>query len=422
MERIWVSVYYVVASLVFLFILNGWQDFLTNRKKTLLVGIGELLIFLLGFFQNIGIFFVLMINMLLAVGCTKGKIAERIVNSILAMFGIAIMEDWIRIIFSLVLHEKNDNLFQVIEIFFIGFFVILLKKLFKKKKQVHYFEGLTLGRKFLCLVGFVDILSISVIGRYLLQNPPGKGLIYSLMFAIMFLFGVTVCLIISMIDNAYQQGVLMKENEIKEYVISEQKSVYHLLLEKNQETRRFRHDIKNHLVILKLLLEKDKEEEATQYLEKITDEYDKISVRQNYFDDEVVDSILTMLCQRAKERNIEVIVEGNLIQKKMNVYDLCCILTNAIGNAMEACEKQGVSGPIHVVAQGDEQMQLFLISNPASEDMYQNILKGNSTKEDTENHGFGIRNMRSAVVRMHGEMDYLWDKGEIKLQISMELM
>ena len=49
--------------------------------------------------------------------------------------------------------------------------------------------------------------------------------------------------------------------------------------------------------------------------------------------------------------------------------------------------------------------------------MYQAIVKGKTTKTDSDNHGFGIRNIRNAVEGLHGSMEYRYVNGKIALEI-----
>ncbi len=60
-----------------------------------------------------------------------------------------------------------------------------------------------------------------------------------------------------------------------------------------------------------------------------------------------------------------------------------------------------------------------IFENPASEIMYQAAMEGKTTKEDAENHGHGVKNIRQAVERLGGEMEYRYENGKIRLEIIL---
>ena len=46
-------------------------------------------------------------------------------------------------------------------------------------------------------------------------------------------------------------------------------------------------------------------------------------------------------------------------------------------------------------------------------------MEGKTTKEDTDNHGHGVKNIRQAVEHLGGEMEYRYENGKIRLEIMI---
>ena len=90
--------------------------------------------------------------------------------------------------------------------------------------------------------------------------------------------------------------------------------------------------------------------------------------------------------------------------------DLCVILTNAVANAYEAAIKCEGEKILDIRITNYKDSQFIKIINSVAEDV---VIKGSrlqreSSKDDKENHGFGIMNLTEAVERNGGAV--VWEK------------
>ena len=86
--------------------------------------------------------------------------------------------------------------------------------------------------------------------------------------------------------------------------------------------------------------------------------------------------------------------------------DICIIFSNAIDNAIEACEKVKNGRYIFLGIKEFSCHTMILMKNPAAENW-----KGKKTflqtpKNDRETHGLGIGNIRTALEKYQGTLDY----------------
>ena len=65
----------------------------------------------------------------------------------------------------------------------------------------------------------------------------------------------------------------------------------------------------------------------------------------------------------------------------------------------------------------EEKTLYCTVENPATEEMYRQIQLEETSKADKENHGYGVGNIRRAVKRLNGELEYHYKDGIIKLEI-----
>ena len=104
-----------------------------------------------------------------------------------------------------------------------------------------------------------------------------------------------------------------------------------------------------------------------------------------------------MYCE-AREKQIEFNVEGAITEPIVDTYDLCTIFSNAISNALEACTKitdRNTKISISILIHNGTLLLRF--ENSALGDMQEQINSGITSKQNAEEHGFGIQNIRKAV-------------------------
>ena len=161
-----------------------------------------------------------------------------------------------------------------------------------------------------------------------------------------------------------------------------------------EKTKSFRHDIKNHITVVKELLENQKTEAALQYVEGMDDLSADISfpVSTNH---PILDILLGNKLGIAEENKIE--VQCSLVVPYpcgISDIDFCIMLGNALDNAVLACNRisSGKQKYIHVTGkiQGD-----FLLME------IENSYYGRKMIQS----GTGLRNIRAVVEKYQGAME-----------------
>ena len=140
-----------------------------------------------------------------------------------------------------------------------------------------------------------------------------------------------------------------EEHSLNQYV-EEAKTRY-------DETKSFRHDIRNHIAVVKNLLQSGKLEEAVSYMEDMDDMAEKMSFPCST-NNPVVDILVGNKLGIAKSMGID--VDCSLLLPypcSLKDIDICIILSNALDNAIQAVKRldAGMEKYIHVSGriQGD---------------------------------------------------------------------
>lgn len=161
-----------------------------------------------------------------------------------------------------------------------------------------------------------------------------------------------------------------------------------------EKTKSFRHDVKNHITVINELIKNNKIEDALQYLgdmELLTSDI-SFPVSTN---NPVLDILLQNKLGLAISRQIS--VECSLIvpyPSKINDIDFCIVLSNALDNAISACEQM------------EYDMQKFIRVTGKIQGTFLVIEISNSyTGKKVVNIGTGIANIKAVAKKYEGVMD-----------------
>lgn len=228
-------------------------------------------------------------------------------------------------------------------------------------------------------------------------------------FVIISFFGISY-IVVKYITVSSKQ----KESEIQ---LEMQAEHYQDLAEKNRDIRRFRHDIKNNLLALDILLSDGKYDEAKNYIDSMNE---SVKETENRFStgSYLADAILSHKSDEIKNDKIDIEFSGTVPSERISNNDLCTILTNSIDNAARAC-KEIAPCKINVTSDETEKGCTLTVSNPVLKKVE---IKNNSiktSKKDAQNHGFGIENIKKVAEKYHGFVRLSCTDSEFTIKIGL---
>ena len=201
-----------------------------------------------------------------------------------------------------------------------------------------------------------------------------------------------------------------------------QKQQYDYQLQQSAATRRFKHDLVNHIGVLRELMNEKKTEEAKEYIDTIWDMQDEFDLRI-HTGDSSLDVIVNYYLYLAIKENIEFVVWGKLSEKMpLEMFDITTLMGNILQNAFEAAIKADV--PRIRVELVEHKKEIFIVvSNSAAKRINTKTDFFMTSKKDKENHGFGLKNIVATVEKYHGEcyMESIVENREALFQISIAL-
>ncbi len=121
-----------------------------------------------------------------------------------------------------------------------------------------------------------------------------------------------------------------------------QKQQYDYQLQQSVAVRRFKHDLVNHIGVLRELMNEKKTEEAKEYIDTIWNIQDEFDLKI-HTGDSFLDIIVNYYLYLAQKENIEFVVSGKLTGKMhLEMFDLTTLVGNILQNAVEAAIKADV--------------------------------------------------------------------------------
>ena len=196
--------------------------------------------------------------------------------------------------------------------------------------------------------------------------------------------------------------------EVNEHYLTAQLNHFKAYQETQRETKRIRHDMKNHMLCINDLYDRGEYGKLGEYLHELNDSVLGID-RELHIGNDVADAIINEKNAIARAEGFEIHTEGSLAGiTEITPMDICTIFANAIDNCLEALKKLEIPKPvIEISVRRDNKFLLITFINAIGEEaalIYDKQLT--TTKKDMENHGFGLENIRATAEKYKGSSKY----------------
>lgn len=215
-----------------------------------------------------------------------------------------------------------------------------------------------------------------------------------------------------------------EESSLKEQYLQIARNYVKTVRENAKETRKMRHDMLNHMNILSYHLENGEYGKAKAYLAEMQLHMERTIKKTVSVNHEIVDAVLSQMQSETEGQGIRWEVEGVLpMELPIGDFDLCTIFSNLLSNSIEACMQ---------VEEGKRYIRLSIrrlgeklvieVENSCKQTVEISKLGDVTSKNDKENHGYGIQNIRDAVYKYHGELIFKSVESKFVAQIVLHIL
>lgn len=340
-------------------------------------------------------------------------IGTTVVLSVLAMlFDVILIE---AIIFLQM--KELDNIIDIINLILILLFIRAIGKYYKEK----YANGLkNIGLRYWLLfiiIMFFDASVILILGDFILSTLQAERRYLSVFSYWCVVIGLLIQLVL-LINTLVTRNVHKENEKLAKQFLESQNEHYQYLEKREHETKKFRHDIKNHLILLENLINNQKYDEAEAYLQTINEKVSTFS-NQVSVNNGIADAILNRFYIEAQEKGIALKVSGHFpLDCYITAYDICTILSNLLSNAILAeTESKGKEVLVNI-KYTDDKVLLTVENDYVHElDEVDGVFK--TTKKDSMGHGYGLSNVKECVEKNGGNISISTEKQRFKVMIMM---
>ena len=213
------------------------------------------------------------------------------------------------------------------------------------------------------------------------------------------------------LDLQYRFDDLMSEYQNSR---DQQKKIERL----HENTRRLKHDMRNHIMVIASHLNNGEIEEAKEYLSTVLDSLNRV---YSYIQtgNSVMNYIINTKLQYAHQNGIQFKAEiENLPFEKMGSVDFSAVLGNALDNAIEASLKETNSFIIISICK-KRGYDTITVKNKITGSVLKNNPELNSNKSESESHGYGIKQIKTITDKYDGIIDIYEESGMFCISIMI---
>lgn len=335
---------------------------------------------------------------------------EKLKKILLLFFVFSCIESIVGGIIYAALSEQKGKIFvetwEYLCSSFVVFVILIIFALWNKKRQalkeekiIHFIrKGMIFFVIFMAAEIMMTVTGLSVAGEHV-PNEKFKifaGVVSSFAYFAVGLLGAFLIYIKNM--NEKLEASVETERALKEL----QEKYYETLLEKEEGTRRYRHDMNNHLLCLAELAKEGDTKAVSDYINSMQEQMTFLQKKSFVTGNKVLDVLLNHYGSLA-DRDTRVSLMGKMnAAPEISDADLCTVFANLLQNAVEAVEKcQNPEKYIRVqIEQGREYLKIRIENSAEVIKDKKDILK--TAKKDKRNHGIGVRNVKETIERNHG--------------------
>lgn len=305
----------------------------------------------------------------------------------------------------------SDNGFLSVLINSMFWILMLIKKVYNQKRgkdaekikfENSLYVALTFGSvSFLLMLSAVQYSGDKFCIPYSQTNL--FGLLLScvcIIFFIMFFWLAT---------TIHKNELYQREKDMMCLYMSEQERYIKLVIEKDNDMRSFRHDVKEHMWVISQCIERSEYEEAKRYIDEMYKKFND-SQMERYTGIVAVDAIVSEKKKCMEEKGIKLVWDGSAckLPSRLEPFDICTLFANIMNNAIEACEELGRDDKKIIIKVTVDDGRVYIaernktINNICFDEMGNPI----TSKADKKRHGYGSKNVRSVVEKYNGELLY----------------
>ena len=214
------------------------------------------------------------------------------------------------------------------------------------------------------------------------------------------------------------------ELQVKNKLLEADKQMLAVSEQAISEMRQIKHDIKNQLKVIELMLEQKQYGALGRYFSSMNESFLKEN-GSSFIDcgNEFINSVINMEILKANNYGIQLVTRINVPSElPFEKSDLCRILVNLLDNAIEGVLRADSKDYLVDCKIARQAGFLYVsVQNHIRDDYDRDrLLEMNTEKEDADNHGFGHRIVKRIVEKYNGIVKYKVEDNEFIAEMMLD--
>lgn len=237
------------------------------------------------------------------------------------------------------------------------------------------------------------------------------------------LYGSLVAVMVGLMGYTCYQYVKLHEKDQERKLLEERNrtimSGYAELRKNYEEMAVFRHDMKNHMILLENCILKGEKEKAEDYIEELMKKLKGIGAGR-WTGNEEIDFLLNYKKSEAEKSKIHMKIESGRIELgKETEGDVATLIGNLLDNAIEGSNKEHGEKKILMRIRRSGNMLFIKTENHCKIKPEEVGGIPVTTKEDKKLHGWGYRSMKLIAEKYAGRIRSEWRDGIYSVTVSL---
>lgn len=236
--------------------------------------------------------------------------------------------------------------------------------------------------------------------------------------------GLFCCLVVFNTPRLSMDRYKAELQKIDDMVSEARNAHYEAVKKSSVETRRLRHDMKNHMIALKELAAQSRTDELLAYIDSITEQIEAAAPPYRSGND-IADVIIADKYAKAEKRGLKLVISGDLAGLDIESADLVTILSNLLDNAIEAVSRlygRDLPEEDKTISLEFKKNANFILIVEKNRSQTQVVPGKIISAKNSPDHGFGILNMRRAVKKYGGEYNMNCEESGDLYTVEVEIM
>ena len=237
---------------------------------------------------------------------------------------------------------------------------------------------------------------------------------------VLLLLGVFVVyfILLDALDGIRSQAALKEQAAVQEQLLNLQQAQYEQLLRHSEEIKAARHDLRQHLEMMRAYLEQKDIENATAYLDAYVQKL-PADICRTFSRNFALNTVCTSYAEQARQYGIDYDVSLDVPERlSISEPELCNLLGNLLRNAVEACQEVNrLAAFVRVRGMCRDGHIAITVDNSCEQEPVWENDRLLSTKHD--GYGIGTWIVRETVERYNGIAEFSYQDGVFSASVLL---